>query len=105
MIVGSYVKKRIPEYTIGPYGADTLMLFDDNHCEIHNGYFRKEGTYEISYSIDGTYINFTYLENKTHNGEPGLVSYGRYVKRQWFSRIRISWDSDLNTYSYYEKID
>jgi hypothetical protein len=105
MIVGRYAKAKNPDnITIleSPSGLDTLILFDDGHYESHY-YWGRNGVYEISYSINGTNIHFTYLEKRVYNGKDGFVGYGSSIKRQWFSKIRIYLDVDSDIY--YEKID
>jgi hypothetical protein len=105
MIIGTYVKTKNPDNIVvleAPSGSDTLVLFDDGHYASHY-YWGKSGTYEVSYSMDGTSIHFPYLKKRVYNGKDGFVGYGSSIERQWFSKIRIYLDRDLNIY--YEKID
>lgn len=97
MIVGKYVNRNFEDRFIAenPHVEDTLMIFSNNR------FFSKfygKGNYELSYDIDGTYIELNYKD------EAGQSRLKTSIRRKFLlGTFKIDLCYDLN--QYYEKIN
>jgi len=94
-LVGKYANTNFnypPVIAEVPYEPDTLILYTNNTFE---SAFLGNGTYKISYYINGTKIDLTQDRSGT--------SFNTSISRLYFGKTKIILVKDLN--HYYEKIN